>query len=255
MAANKQVENSDEANGRASKWLIAKYLPTTLFSLRMSHSTSSGGKTLFVPTPYAYKLALIDAAFRAEGCSMAELVFQRIKGKEIRFRPPHDLVVNHTFIKIKREPKVPTPEKPYIQTIAFREYCYFKGSLDVAIGVEGLLPEAIGQIKFLMAHINYIGKRGSFIQFCDISLHDIIPAGFSIPVPEALDVLDMNSYKVTQFLDDLGELEAKDLFERINTYSDKSMELNKHRILKQTFLPYTLKSGSKHYTHYKNEAT
>ena len=45
-------------------WLIAEYQPVSLFSLKNSLATSSGGKSLLVPTPYAFKMALLDAACR-----------------------------------------------------------------------------------------------------------------------------------------------------------------------------------------------
>ena len=224
MPKDKKSLVVDEDRGM-SRWLIAKYLPTSLFSLRMSHSTSSGGKSLYVPTPYSVKLAMIDAAFRAEGKQLAEQIFHWIKGREIRFCPPQHLTVNHTFIKIKREPKVPTADKPYISTIAFREYCFFNGSMDIAIAIGSLQEEAVEKIQYVLAHINYIGKRGSFVQFAGTNIYEQLPTGFTLPVPEALDLIDEKIYKVTQFLDDMGELGAKDLFERINTFSSNKIEV------------------------------
>src|ERR1700722_18200764 len=47
-----------------AEWLVAAYSPVTMFSLRMTHATSKGGKTLVVPTPYAVKMALLDVCFR-----------------------------------------------------------------------------------------------------------------------------------------------------------------------------------------------
>ena len=44
-------------------WLIAEYEAVTLFSLKLSTATSSGGKTLLVPTPYALKMALLGVVF------------------------------------------------------------------------------------------------------------------------------------------------------------------------------------------------
>ncbi len=254
MPTKKDVQLANPADRGMSRWLIAKYNPTALFSLRMSHSTSSGGKTLFVPTPYSFKLALVDAAFRAGGRELAEIIFNIVKGREVRINPPSHLTVNHTFVKIKREPKTPTPEKPYISSIAFREYCFFRGQMQIALAVGGILEEDVEKIKLVMAHINYLGKRGSFIQFVGADCSDCLSKGFSLPVPEALENLDMNVYKVTQFLDDIGEVSSADLFERINTYAPAKIEINKHRIIKQTFLPYKLDCSSKNYSYYKNQA-
>ncbi|SDF80673.1 hypothetical protein [Sporolituus thermophilus] len=252
MAGRKKSEAVAARSVHKPKWLVACYRPTTLFSLRMSHSTSSGGKTLFVPTPYAFKLALVDASFRAEGTELAMEIFHAVKDRPVRFKPPRELVVNHTFIKIKREPKTPTPENPYISTIGFREYCYFRGELQVAVDIGQLDETVVNRLRFVMAHINYLGKRGSFMQFTRTEICDHLPDGFTLPVPEELHRLDINIYKVAQFLDDIGETEARDIFERINTFSSAKIELNKHRIFKQHLLPYALESSSKNYTYYRN---
>src|SRR5260370_1106544 len=82
------------------RWLIAAYWPVSLFSLRMTHATSKGGKTLVGPTPYAVKMAILDACFRAyEGTKAdegARTVFEWIKGRAVRFRPPKHCIVNNT---------------------------------------------------------------------------------------------------------------------------------------------------------------
>ena len=55
-------------------WVLATYQPTTFFSLKPSNATSSGGKTLLTPTPYAIKMGLLDAAIRTEGISYSARV-------------------------------------------------------------------------------------------------------------------------------------------------------------------------------------
>ncbi|MFZ5646392.1 MAG: hypothetical protein ACOY30_02110, partial [Bacillota bacterium] len=121
-----------------AKWLILEYQPTTLFSLRMTHATSSGGKTLLVPTPYAFKVAMVDAAIRAESINLGRQVFEWIKDKAVLFSPPERAVVTNTFVKILRKTEIKNldkdPEKaemqrsflasnPFQSTIAYREYC------------------------------------------------------------------------------------------------------------------------------------
>ncbi len=234
-------------------WLIAEYEPTALFSLRMSHSTSSGGKTLFVPTPYAFKVAVVDAAFRVQGEALARQVFGWLKARQIRFKPPKQMTVNHTFIKIRREPKKEKgqiPEEPYISSIAFREFCFYRGKLQVAVEMGDLPQEAVSTVENILAHINYLGKRGSFMQFYGSSVVEALPRGFTLPAPEELDLLDPDLYRVIQFLDELGQTDAPDLFDRINSYSDKTIELGKHRVLKQYFLPYKMVQSTRSYTYY-----
>lgn len=230
------------------RWLLLRYRPTTLFSLRMSLTTSAGGKSLFVPTPYAFKLALIDAAVRVRNLDFAREVFGWIKGREVRFRPPERMVVNHTFIKVKREPKQRTPTNPYTSTINFREFCFFQGEMTVGLEVGGLTDEVIEYLCIVALHINYLGKRGSFMQFVGSERVEALGEGFTIPVDHGR--WDPGVLGVTQHLDELGEVHARDLFDRINTYSDKPVSLNKHRVLIHTIIPYRLVRASKGYTEY-----
>lgn len=44
-------------------WVTARLTVNTFFSLRPASSTSSGGKTLLTPTPFALKMALLDVAY------------------------------------------------------------------------------------------------------------------------------------------------------------------------------------------------
>src|SRR5450759_1409122 len=121
-------------------WLIATYRPASLFSLRASQATSSGGRTNLVPTMYAVKMALIDAAFRS-GEDGARL-FDVVKPLAVRFEPPREAVVSNTFIKIRREPKDRRQGSPaYIPTVGFREFCYFAGDLRVAFEVAAVPNE------------------------------------------------------------------------------------------------------------------
>jgi hypothetical protein len=248
-----------------SLWVIARYRPTAPFSLRTTTSTSSGGKTLFVPTPYAVKLALVDAAIRAGTVERGRAVFDILKAREVRLRPPEHLVVNNTFVKVwrarelKSVPKDPVEaqaarealrRRPYQDTIAYREFCCFTGDLEVALEASGLDDAARGDLLDIMAHVNYYGKRGSFMQFLDGRDETQLPEGFSLPV----DIWHANgggALGTIQPLDDLGETQAVDLFERVNTYSDKRLELLKHRRLVYTAIPYRLLSSSRSYSRYK----
>ena len=232
-----------------SNWLLAHYLPVSLFSLRLSCSSNKGGKTLFVPTPYAFKLAMVDAAFRAgDDEQPARRVFETIKGRQIRFKPPKHLTVQNTFIKIKQENRE-APAGVYSSTIAYREFCFFRGRLTAAIETAGLDRQAIELLARILRHINYLGKRGSFWQFLGCEERGQLGEGFTIP--DTASRFKIGNYAVVQPLDDLGQTEAKDLFDRINTYSSKPITLNKHRVLNYTFLPYLLRKSARHYSYYE----
>lgn len=246
-----------------SRWLILHYKPTTLFSLRMTHATSSGGKTLLVPSPYSFKLALVDAAIRADNLNYGRQVFEWIKGMTIRFCPPERAVVTNTFVKVLRKREIKNVDKdpvvaekqrkflasnPFQSTIVYREFCYFYGQLEAALDVRGLNDTEINKLIKVGAHINYLGKRGSFIQFLYWKVVDSLPDLFTLPINVIPDGPLL--YGLGQFLDDIGAIDSPDLFDRINTFSEKRLELNKHRILVHHLLPYRQGRSSRNYTEY-----
>lgn len=249
----KRSDNSGE-------WLICQYTPVTLFSLRSTYATSKGGKTLLVPTPYAVKMALIDACFRAfpaqDAESAARNVFNQVKAQAVRVMPPEECIVQNTFLRILQPARDAEDGEgssgPFTRTIAYREFVFFKGTMEVAIGTS----ESSAEVEFLLPHINYFGKRGSQWQFLDCHKHSgNLPPGFSMIASEIgqqpFDIV--GRYRVTEYLDDFGPklCSAKDGFERISTYHNGDVKLGEHRILQSTLLPYERKAASRHFTHYR----
>jgi hypothetical protein len=138
---------------------------------------------------------------------------------------------------------------PYERTIAYREFCYFSGTLSVALNVDGLTQASCASLVNAFAHINYFGKRGSFMQFLRAETLPKLPPGFSIPFDEVdLPDVDLSVYGLPQMLDDLGE-GTTDLFDRINTYSNKRIT-ERERIGVYTLLPYRQRASTRDYTAY-----
>lgn len=239
-----------------SDWLILRYLPVSLFSLRMTHATNKGGKTLLVPTPYAFKMTMIDTCFRAFIENDAEIkarnVFDLIKDRDIRFNPPSDCLVQNTFIKIRQEDRE-APRGLYNSTIAYREFCFYHGGeLKVAISTKGFKEESILLLKYLGSHINCIGKRGSFWQYIGSEqITGELTKGYTQSQKENQHI--SRDFCWTQDLDDFGETlcNAKDGFNRISTYGTGTIQLSKHRVLIKTLIPYKFKQSSRHFTQYK----
>ena len=121
-------------------WLIAEYEAVTLFSLKLSTATSSGGKTLLVPTPYALKMALLDSACRTLGVKRAESLWEQIRDSHVAIRPASKVVVTNLFQRIlkpyKNPPKEGPPDSfgPFQRTIGYREYAQLIGPM--AVGLE-----------------------------------------------------------------------------------------------------------------------
>ena len=225
-------------------WLIASYRPASLFSLRASQATSSGGRSNLVPTMYAVKMALIDAAFRSGEDGSA--VFDLVKPLAVRFEPPRQAVVSNTFIKIRREPKARAAGGPaYIPTVGFRGFCYFAGELRVAIDVTPLSEDGQETLQTLLSRINYLGKRGSFFQFLGVDVQDGLTAGFGQPLDELQNHFAVDT--IVQYLDDFGNDAS---WERVNSYSSEGAKLGRDRVFVAVALPYRRIASSRGYTRY-----
>lgn len=231
-------------------WLLARYKPTGLFSLKSSATTSSGAKTLLVPTMYSVKMALVDAAFHS-GRDGAE-IFELVKPLKIRLKPPEHAAVTNGFIKIQREREVKDRanqqavelkrKSPFYPTVAYREFCAFKGKLTIAIEVE----EDTSWLEELLPIISHFGKRGSFFQFTDFYYAETLPEHFTFPLDNPPEEYGLNV--IVQPLDDLGE---KATFDAVSTYSAGKARLGKDRIIVQTAIPYRFVSSSRGYTQYQ----
>lgn len=246
-------------------WVVATYQATSLFSLKPATATASGGRTLLVPTPYAVKMALLDVACRLIGQPQAAAEWDAWLGtSQVALRPAGQVVVNNTFIRVLREKRLSAKkgsearEKeiaearvngnyPMNRTIAYREYAYLEGDFGIALSVESEAQAAL--VRRWFAHINYLGKRGSFVQLqyvpnvLDDLSNEFIVIGQPLENGFALDML------LTQ-LDDTGD---KADFNTVNIYNSKHISLGKQRILHHVALPYERVRSSRSYTYYRRK--
>lgn len=232
------------------RWLVVEYQPTALFSLKLSSATSSVGKTLILPTPYSIKMALVDAAFRArprlsdEDCSDFTRSLVEV---DVRIAPSEAAAVTHTFVKIRQESRDDDPLVPYIASIAYREVLHHHGhwlwAFDLLRGDDTLAERLVR----LAPHIGYIGKRGSFVQFCGLSRATELNEQFTQPIqndnpwsppPRAHVVL----------LDDLGP--EADLA-TLSSFTAQSPKRDRHRKFVETIIPMGLVNTGPGFSEYR----
>jgi hypothetical protein len=231
-------------------WLIADYQPVTLFSLKNSLATSSGGKSLLVPTPYALKMALLDAACRVWGVSNAEKAWTTLRDLAVAYRLPERVVVTNLFAKIlkprRAQPKPGTAHAgPLGRTIAFREYVWVAGDFGIALGTG---QNKTSDLAELLLQINYLGKRGGFVQLvCPPRASTDLPGEFVLLKAEGNEA-GFDSRGLVQMLDDCG---PDMTFEQANIYSSKRVRLGKERVLHHVVLPYRLTRSSRSYSLYE----
>lgn len=237
-------------------WTVAHYLPAALFSLRPATATSSGGKTLLCPTPFAIKMALLDAALRTRREGEVRALWGEIRDLRIILRLPQQIAVINTFTKIVR-PKKNGPSDdagtglltPLGSTIAYREYVSFGGSLGLALqtasGKE--LPTALVEPLY---HITYLGKRGGFVQL--LAPPDISEDG-ALREDDGWITLttEQASFSFGGTLQLLDDCSPKLTFEQVDIYSGKRITLGKDRILRHIVLPYHLARSSRGFSLYE----
>lgn len=253
-------------------WMLARYLPVAPFSLKPATATSSGGKTLLAPTPYAIKMALLDVALRTLGVAEGERLFPFLRDLSLAIDLPRDLIVMKGFSKIRRPVESKDSQKkdetreafearvrekeaarmeagqyPLYSTIAYREYVYYRDpfSLACALPEESTLQATLA---YLLARINYFGKRGGFVQLLERpqQTEQLAEGQFvelTAPRPHAF-----YQNGTLQVLDDCAQGLS---FQRANIYNPERMTLAKERILRHIVLPYQLERSSRSYSWYR----
>ena len=228
-------------------WLVAEYQPTVMFSLKPAWATSSGGKSLLLPTPYAIKMALLDAICRTQGANEGEEMWPAIRDLIVALRGPDRIVVNNTFTRIlkPRRGDASSDRGAYQRTIGFREYVYHAGPIGIGLRFED--ANTTGALTNGLLQINSLGKRGGFVQLlAPPQILDTLPGGF-------LTVEDNNSgaFQIDGIMHELDDTGPTVTFEQVNVFTDKSIKLGKERVLRRVILPYRLVRSSKAYTYYQ----
>ena len=233
------------------RWLALEYFPTALFSLKISMATSSVGKTLLVPTPYAIKMAFVDAAFRADisDAECAEFL-ESLVGVAISIASPLRAVVTHTFVKIRQEPHDLNENllRPYIGSMAYREYVHYQGSwcwaFDLADGDDKLAERLV----HIAPYVNYIGKRGSFIHYSGVHRLVELDGSFTQPVDgKPFFTLPKQSHIVP--LDDFG---PKANLQILSSYTTERAVRDIHRKWVNTLVPLGIISTGHGFTEYSS---
>jgi hypothetical protein len=230
-------------------WLNTEYEAVTLFSLRLSSATASGGKTLLAPTPYAIKMALLDVASRTLGVSQAEDYWLYLRDLKVALRATEQAVISNVFQKVlkpRRNAIVLTePDAGTFQrTIGYREYVQLVGRLGIALGWAE--SDERTWLDDLLLNVNYFGKRGSFMQL-------VKPPERTPDLPA--DYVDVTSdqlvFAIGGTLQVLDDCTSELTFEKANIYSDKKVKMGKERITRNVVLPYRLTRSSKSFSLYE----
>lgn len=234
-------------------WYITTFQPVSLISLKLATATSTGGKSLLLPTPFAFKMALLDVVIQDAGLGQAKALWGAIRDGEMGIDGPAQIAVTNTFTKILKPMKdkpVLDPEsgltRSMINTIGFREYVQWHGALRIAFQPNGL-PQH--EWKRWLTLIRYIGKRGGFVQANgELEQRETIDAQF-VRLDQQTEHFSLNGSM--QIMDDCS---PKLTFEQVDIYSEKNMRTGTDRILRHIVIPYRQVRSSRGYTLYQRVA-
>jgi hypothetical protein len=229
------------------QWLVAEYEPTALFSLKVSLATSSVGRTLVIPTPYAIKMALVDAGFRAGlGKDDCDGLLRSLAATEVRIAPPPSAVVTHTFVKVRQESRDGDPLRPYGSNIAYREVAHLSGASLWAFDLAANDEQFAACLTMLLPHVAYIGKRGSFVRLLRLWRATTLGVGFTQPVPSQGSWSPPPRAHVVP-LDDFGP--EADL-ETLSSFTKTRPKRERHRRFVNTIVPVGIVRTGPGFTEY-----
>ena len=231
-------------------WYVTTYQPVSFVSLKLATATSTGGKSLLWPTPFAIRMALLDTLIKDIGLERGQSIWPVIRDANLALRGPKAICVNNTFTKILKPVRgKPTPDpdtgltRTMSRTIAFREYVQWQGELQLAFDPHDNQDRDWAR---WLTMVNYLGKRGGFVQ---ATSSPTVCAELS----DSFTYLAQTSTAFTldgtlQILDDCAPSLT---FEQVDIYSSKNMRLDKDRILRNVVIPYQIERSSRGYTLYK----
>ena len=260
-------------------WWTTTYEPVSLISLKVATATSTGGTSLLLPTPFAFKMAILNVVIQTEGVQRGKQLWPVIRDGRMAILGPAQIAVNNTFtkiLKLSRDKPSPDPDTGILEvmsrTIGFREYVQWQGEIRIAFepgGEDDIDWTQRGthrqqqQFQFepgdneginwaqVTTQIHYLGKRGGFIQATgEFQVTEELPVKFTLLNDEQHNErfpLD----GTLQVMDDCGN---KLSFEEIDIYSNKNIRLGIGRIRRSVILPYRLARSSRGYTLYERFA-
>jgi hypothetical protein len=254
MHALKKLPEATIATNSPNEWLVFTYCPTALFSLKTSRATSTVGKSLLIPTPYAVKMAFVDAALRhglTHGLTGdAEGLIRMLAEAQVRIGVPNHACVTGTIQRVRQETRVEERKidrrVPYYRpTIAMREVVSYSGLLTVAFDLASCSETLADLLVRAAPAINYFGKRGSFMQYCGTERRDALDESFTQPA-QLFDAGRSTPCQIAT-LDDFGPGAT---FDALNSFAPTEIKRGVHRTFVETAIPFEVQNFGFGFTHY-----
>jgi hypothetical protein len=225
-------------------WLLADFEPVAAFGLRPSNTTSSGGKSLICPTPYAIKMALLDRMIRTLGLDYGLSRFEDVRNLHIIARVPLAVAVNRTFQKVLRP-----GGNPWISTIVQREFCIFAGPLTLAFEIHA--NEFAAELPGILSAVNYFGRRGGFFQLANVPVATLdepaVQEGFA-------DLSRPATAPGLGFLQRMDDMRPDAIFDDVSVMNPNPRSSDGGRVSYTVIFPYLLERHGFNHTVYVRQA-
>jgi hypothetical protein len=203
-------------------------------------------------------MALLSVSLHTRGLDEGQRRFPTIRALRIALAVPEQLMVLKTVGRVQRpsklvgsanrEPEIAQARArghyPYLPTMAPREFVQFAEPLTLACTLDQEEPP--DWLEEALVAINYLGKRGGFLQIADWPKREDEVSPDFIEITRDSDDFPIDG--TLQQLDDWGEMIT---FEHADIYNEKPIILGKERLLRQVVLPYRLEQSNRTYSRYR----
>ena len=232
-------------------WLVFVYLPAALFSLKASWATSTAGKTLLTPTPYAIKMAFLDVTIRHGLVADPNALVRSLAKVNVRVGLPAHACVTEMSLRIRQETREADREldpslPPHRPNMALRQMVHYQGDLRIAFDRGTCAGDLEETLRRAAPAINYLGKRGGFVQYLEHLELRTLDETFTAPVAE--DAEPMWGHRA--ILDDFGPGAT---FEALNSYTATDIKRGVHRKFVNTHVPLGVWNTGPGFWHYSHE--
>lgn len=195
-------------------------------------------------------MAFVDAALRHRLTDNPEALVRWLAAAHLRIGVPRQACVTGTIQKVRQETRPEDRQKgpdapPFKPTIALREVVHYLGSMELAFD---LATCAIGLPDVLVkaaAAVNYVGKRGSFLQYSGCERRSDLDVSFTQPIERFIGQLPVACHLA--MLDDFGPAAT---FDALNTFSPTKIVRGTHRTFVETVVPLGVRNVGPGFVHY-----
>jgi hypothetical protein len=193
----------------------------------------------------------VEAESLYEAVAIAVAEFRQAGGRKAirRVGVPQDACVTGTIQTIRQETRQERRRNPafppYRASIALREFVHYQGIIRLAFDLKHCPPEFIALLLEVAPAINYLGKRGSFVQYLSGAWRDALDSSFTQPVDDSKANLSPEGHRTA--LDDFG---TRASFAALNSFASTPVRRDIERRFVETIIPLNLYNSGPGFVHY-----